>query len=332
MKPVNCSIVGLGRIGSLLEDDPLREKPATHAGAIALHPCCRLVSGCDIDEQRCRKFSKMWDCLHVFPDFDSMLSFSVPDILCIATPPHTHRDLVCASVDRGVPLIICEKPLTENIDEAGEIIEKISESGTVLMVNHERRYSLDYLHLKKIINRKVYGDLFSLNCKLYMGKGRTVAEMLWEDGTHMIDIIRFLTDKEITFFHTTGDLFEEYGECVIILNLETIYAVIDAACNRDHLVFELDVGFERGMVKIGNGVYEEYKSRISPFYKNFRSLVKKRARPFTRTNYFSGMLEDAVNVLRGKKQKKNPVSSGLDGYYAVKAISGIIGGKIRKKV
>lgn len=324
MKTINCSIAGLGRIGSLLEDDPLREKPATHAGAIALNPHCRLVSGCDIDEERCRIFSKRWDCPDVFSDVDSMLSFVVPDILCIATPPYTHMDLVCTAVEKGVPLVICEKPLTENIDEAGKIIEKVSQSGTILMVNHERRYSLDYLHLKKIIESKVYGDLFSLNCKLYMGKGHTVAEMLWEDGTHMIDIIRFLTGREITSFHTTGDLFKKNGESIIVFTLDSIYAIIDAACNRDHLVFELDVSFTKGMVKIGNGVYKEYKSRISPFYRNFRSLVRKKTREFTRTNYFSGMLEDAVRVLHQKKQKKDPVSGGLDGYYAVKTISGII--------
>jgi predicted dehydrogenase len=324
MRPINCSIVGLGRIGSLLEDDLLREKPATHAGAIVSNPNCRMVSACDIDEERCRRFSKKWDCPDVFSDFSSMLSFTIPDILCIATPPQTHQDLICTAVQYGVPLIICEKPLTENIDEAEEIIKRVSRSVSILMVNHERRYSLDYLHLKKIIEKKTYGDLFSLNCKLYMGKGRSVAEMLWEDGTHMIDVIRFLTGREMTSFQVTGDLFKKNGESIIVLILGPVYAVIDAACNRDHLVFELDVSFTRGMVKIGNGVYEEYKSRISPFYTNFRSLIKKKTGLFARTNYFSGMLEDAVHVLRYKNQKKNPVSGGMDGYYAVKVISGII--------
>lgn len=324
MKPINCSIVGLGRIGSLLEDDPLREKPATHAGAIAEHPLCSLVSGCDINEERCRTFSNRWNCPDIFTNFDTMLSFTIPDILCIATPPDTHRDLVCTAIERGVSLVICEKPLTENRKEAEEIIKKASHSPTILMVNHERRYSLDYLHCKEIIHRQTYGDLYSLNCKLYMGRGNTVAEMLWEDGTHMIDIIRFLTDREITAFHTTGELFKKNGECIIILQLGPVYTVIDAACNRDHLVFEIDVSFTRGMVKIGNGIYEEYTSTISPFYKNFNSLIKRKTKISPKTNYFSGMLDDAVQVIHNKKKKKEPVSRGLDGYYAVKVISDII--------
>jgi hypothetical protein len=35
MDKISVAIVGLGRIGSLLEEDPRREKPCTHAGAIA---------------------------------------------------------------------------------------------------------------------------------------------------------------------------------------------------------------------------------------------------------------------------------------------------------
>ena len=34
MEKIRCCIAGLGRIGSILEDDRLREKPCTHAGAI----------------------------------------------------------------------------------------------------------------------------------------------------------------------------------------------------------------------------------------------------------------------------------------------------------
>ncbi|GHV88670.1 hypothetical protein AGMMS50267_10300 [Spirochaetia bacterium] len=40
MKKIPVAIIGLGRIASLLEDDRLREKPCTHAGAITANPDC----------------------------------------------------------------------------------------------------------------------------------------------------------------------------------------------------------------------------------------------------------------------------------------------------
>ncbi|MBN2439785.1 MAG: Gfo/Idh/MocA family oxidoreductase [Spirochaetales bacterium] len=324
MKIINCSIVGLGRIGSTLEDDSLREKPASHAGAISAHPDCRLLSGCDRDKEKCELFEKRWKCHHVFQDFESMMSYEVPDILCIATPPDSHRDYVLKAIDKNIPMVICEKPLTEDLSQAREIIDTIAQSRTTLIVNHERRYSLDYLHCKEIIEKGLYGDLLSLNCKLFIGQNHTVEEMLWEDGTHMIDIMRFLTNEEITLVSVTGDLFKKAGESIIVMKLGSIYAVIDAACNRDHLVFELDLSFSRGMIKIGNGVYEEYKSKTSPFYENFKSLDKKQNQFFPKTNYFGGMFEDAVRSLRSDKINKEPVSTGVDGYCVVKVISDII--------
>ena len=376
MKPIKCAIVGLGRIGSTLEDDSLREKPASHAGAIAANPECTLVAGCDIDKEKRTLFSRRWHCRNLFKNIDEMLAVIVPHILCIATPPETHKDLVLKATAAGVPLVVCEKPLTEDRAEAEEIIRTTDRSATILMVNHERRYSLDYRHCREIIQKQVYGDVLSLTCKLYMAQGRNVEEMLWEDGTHMIDIIRFLTQKkdsklqesetEVSDLQVTGNLFSPGGEAIIIFRLGTIYVIIDAACNRDHLVFEIDLSFSGGMIKIGNGVYEEYASGTSQYYENFKSLIKKETDIFAKTNYFSNMLADAVRIVQADNNEQNrnsmsnlesadlsistrgsvttdrpvsttirvdtgklvlnatPVSTGKDGYYAVKIISDIV--------
>ena len=324
MKKIKCSIVGLGRIGSFLEDDSLREKPASHAGAIKANPHCVILSGCDIDKERCERFQKRWECKNVFTDFHKMLEFEKPDILNIATPPETHKDIILEAARAEIPVVICEKPLTESIKEAKQIIDFISPLNTILMVNHERRYSKDYINLKKIIQENIYGDLFTINCRLYMGRGAKVKEMLWEDGTHLIDIIRFLTNKEISFVNAKGNVSQPGGECVFILKAGEIFVLVDAACNREYLAFELDVSFFRGFVKIGNGIYEEYESCKSPFYEKARSLIKKRKKLFPITNYFAGMLEDAVNLFFNHGKPKTPVSSGMDGFKAVVTIENLI--------
>jgi predicted dehydrogenase len=329
MQRIKCAIAGLGRIGSSLEDDALREKPASHAGAIDAHPGCVLISGCDIDREKRDAFSRRWHCQDLFPTLDEMLAFAVPEILCIATPPGTHKELVIKAVKAGVPLVICEKPLTESLTEAEEILGETGSSSTILMVNHERRYSGDYVHCREMIDTKKYGELLSITCKLYMGRDRSVEEMLWEDGTHMIDIIRFLSNNNVTDIHVTGNLFTPGENAVITLTLGGMYAVIEAGCGRDHLVFELDLSFTGGRIRIGNGLYEEYESAPSPYYEHFRSLVKKETAGFAHTYYFSNMFADAVRIIKartgeGPYQPVVPVSSGMDGYYVVHIISDII--------
>ncbi|MDR0453144.1 MAG: Gfo/Idh/MocA family oxidoreductase, partial [Treponema sp.] len=89
MEPLKSAVVGLGRIASLLEDDSLREKPCTHAGAIVAGGECRLVAGADLDPDRRRLFAERWK-VPVYGDAAAMLAGHRPDILHIATHPDSH--------------------------------------------------------------------------------------------------------------------------------------------------------------------------------------------------------------------------------------------------
>ena len=81
MGKIRCAIIGLGRIGSLLEDDQLREKPCTHAGAIAGSRDCVLVGGCDIKAERRTLFSRRWNCSNVFSDMEDLVRSTGPDMV-----------------------------------------------------------------------------------------------------------------------------------------------------------------------------------------------------------------------------------------------------------
>ncbi|MFW6229044.1 MAG: hypothetical protein ACOC2V_06255 [Alkalispirochaeta sp.] len=82
---IDVGFVGLGRIASILEDDPLREKPATHAGAVTAHPRCRIAGGFDLLRERREGFAKRWS-VPVDSGIDQLLARR-PGILVIATDP-----------------------------------------------------------------------------------------------------------------------------------------------------------------------------------------------------------------------------------------------------
>ncbi|HEB72102.1 MAG TPA: hypothetical protein ENI77_05720, partial [Nitrospirae bacterium] len=79
-KKYAVAIAGLGRIASLLEDDPLRGKPATHAGAYHAHPSTKIVAGCDIDPDRLTKFGARWGVSRLYDDYRKMLDKERIDI------------------------------------------------------------------------------------------------------------------------------------------------------------------------------------------------------------------------------------------------------------
>jgi predicted dehydrogenase len=319
---LRCGIAGLGRIGSTLEDDRLREKPASHAGAIRANRDCLLVSGCDPREDRRSAFTRRWGCRSVYATLEQMLRRHELDILCVASPAETHAELLRVAAVNSVPLVVCEKPLADSAPAAREAVRLCADSGTVLMVNHERRYSRDYLQARRLLREGGLGELFSLSAKLYMGRNRPIADVLWEDGTHLIDIIRFLIGAEIEALEVTGRPASRSEVLRVWFRAGEVSGVLEVANRSEALVFELDISLSRGRLRIGNGLFELWRSAPSPFYEGFNSLMRIRARRSRRTGYFSGMLADAVAVVRAPGRK--PVSSGEDGLAAVEVIDRIV--------
>ncbi len=321
MKKIRCCIVGLGRIGSILEEDVLREKPCTHAGAIAQNKDCLLVGGCDIDKKRCELFSKRWNCPSIYTNFDDLLRDTLPDIVHIATPPETHLEIVEKVLPYNVKVIICEKPLAENAQD-GLKIAGIHNSGMVkILINHERRYSKDYKIVKKHIDEKDFGDLLSIYSKLYMGRSRPVNDILLNDGTHLVDTIQFLTSSKLEKVKTEKFFTSNKESLLIIGRAGEIPVVLEIGSGRNHIHFELDLSFSSGRIRIGNGLYEEYSSGKSPYYEEMNSLLKADvARPKI-TGYFTNMLADAVQCVRDKS--RIPLSSAEDGYTVLSFIDSV---------
>ena len=313
-----CAVVGLGRIGSTLEEDRLREKPASHAGAVAASRDCLLEAGCDLRADRREAFRRRWGCDHVYRDAARMLERHAVDILQVATPPETHLELVRLAAAARVPVVVCEKPLAPGSREARAMVEACRDAGCALMVNHERRYSADYRLARQRVADGRFGGLESLAGRLHMGRGRPPGGILWHDGTHMLDALRFLTGGEIEVLHAR----EAEGALQVLYRAGGVPGSLEVSGRLEPLVFELDLLFTRGRLRVGNGLYEEWESAPSPWYEGFSSLRRLRRAPLRSTGYFRGMLADAVAVLRSPGRQ--PVSSGADGLAAVLAIERIL--------
>jgi predicted dehydrogenase len=315
---LRCAVVGLGRIGTLLEEDGLREKPCTHAGAIHNNPDTVLVGGCDIDEERRLSFTEKWNDVSVFGNVEQLVESVHPDIVSVATPPETHLSIVESLLQTSVRLVICEKPLAPGSDQAMRIARCHEQGMVKIMTNHERRYSEDYLTVKKHIVTGRFGRLLSISAKVYMGERRPVLEMMLDDGTHLIDILRFLASSELTNIH--AELLPGNAAQTLFVHccVNEVPISMDFGSGRDHVVFELDLSFSAGRIRIGNGLYEEYMSCESPYYEHMKSLLPTGEPEFNKTGYFSNMLRDAVACVRDADRE--PRGTAVDGYRCVQFI------------
>ena len=346
-KKITAAIIGLGRIASLLEEDSLREKPCTHAGAIAANSECALAAGCDIDEDRRRLFAEKWQ-VPVYADAAEMLRLHQPQILAIATHPDSHYRFCLLAARHNVPVIVCEKPVADNIGEARKIAAlcrtgAAAAAGSsaaagkgaraalpVIITNHERRYSQDYIRAKTILEEGKLGQLLSVRAALCMGKTARLLDMLWHDGTHLADAIMFLSNSTLRHRRAWGaKLASRSGTVWLEGALHSrknsrqiaVPVIIEIGAGRDHLVFEIEFSCEKGRLRIGNGIFEVLESAPSPYAEKFRSLKNTGEQFSGATGYFANMLKDAVCCVRDPQRP--PVSSATDGLRVIEYLNSV---------
>jgi predicted dehydrogenase len=326
-----AAIVGLGRIASLLEEDARREKPCTHAGAIAANPCLSLAAGCDADEERRRLFAERWG-VPVYADAEEMLLKHRPALLVVATHPDSHYHYCRMAASLGVKVVVCEKPLADTLAGARKIAGL---RGVRIITNHERRYSEDYIRAKAVLDGGKLGPtILSVRAVLYMGKGRRLLDVLWHDGTHLIDALMFLTGGVVKHRRCWGaKLCSRSGTAWLEGVLETggagrdhrdpasIPFVIEIGAGRDHVVFEIEFSCQRGRLRIGNGVFEVWESGESPYAENFRSLLRANEGFEGPMGYFVNMMADAAACL--SDPWREPVSSAAQGLEVIEYLHSV---------
>jgi predicted dehydrogenase len=323
MEKIKAAIIGLGRIASLLEEDSLREKPCTHAGAISANNDCVLTAGCDIDEERRSLFAEKWK-IPVYIDAAEMIRIHKPHILSIATHPDSHFHYCRLAAENKVPVIICEKPLADTIGKARKIA-KLAEK-CVIITNHERRYSQDYILAKNILDEEKYGQLLGIRAVLYMGKNRRLIDQFWHDGTHLADAIMFLTNGHLKHKRSFGaKLSSRSGtawlEGSLYSDKSPVPVLFEVGAGRDHLVFEIEFSCEKGRLRIGNGIFELCESIPSPYAENFRSLKNTGEVYSGPTGYFSNMIKDAGCCVRDPNL--HPRSGAVNGLRVIKYLNSV---------
>ena len=315
---VKCAVVGLGRIASLLEKDGLREKPCTHVGAIVGNPRCELVAGADIDPERRELFREQWGCDAVYEKAEEMLNAEHPEILVVATHPDSHFRYVRAAARQQVPVVVCEKPLADTLWKARRIA-RLHRSGRITVItNHERRYSADYIRSREAVRDRRYGTLLSVKGTLYFGRTTRRDRMLLHDGTHLVDAVNFLTGNYARFTRRHGPLRSRRGSTFLLGKAGDIPVSIEVGSERDHLVFELELSFESGRIRVGNGVESWERSQESPYYEGYRSLLPESTAGAGPTGYFANMIADAVACV--EERSREPRSSALDALEVMKFI------------
>ncbi len=305
----------------MLEDDPLREKPATHAGAFAARDDCRIIGGYDTDRERVRNFAARWGAEECPSAAELLTGRLRPDVLVIATHPDSHEYYLSRAVAHQIPVVICEKPIAPTRRAAHRMVRLERRGTTRVVINHERRFSRDYVCARRLIQDQTFGRLLALRGQLFFGRTARHDRVFLHDGTHMIDAIHFLTADTLRLRRKIG-AYRSGRSSVSLhgnLRLRGIPVSIEVGAERDYLHFELDLSFSGGRIRIGNGIFDWSRSEPSPFYSGYRSLLPLHRYPPEPTGYFAGMAGEAVRLIQDPAARSR--SSVADGWEVMRVIS-----------
>lgn len=329
-------LIGCGRVGALLEEDPLRRKPASHMGGIhKINHKISSISICDINEERLSHCKTEWGIQQAYIDYKDLLLKERPEIVVIATWTDTHRAIALEAVKQGVRGIVLEKPVATDLLSARKIIDACRRGNVKLVVNHERRWDPLYKKTQAIVEegslgtlKAIYGNVLSQSAPRGNWEDilpRIGGGPLLHDGTHLADMIRYFCGDIDSINGSVKRENREYAtETTATAMMRTLSGVdvfIEAGGMREYFNFELDLHFQKGRVKIGNGIREYYTSETSTRYTGFRDLARKDFPKLTRdSDPFSGAILEVMNAIETDSE---PKSSGVDGLKAMEIIFGI---------
>jgi len=90
--------------------------------------------------------------------FDEMLNDELVELVIVNTPNYTHFEYAKKALQAGKHVIV-EKPFTVTVKEAQELIDLAKNQNKILSVYQNRRYDSDYKTIKKVLDKKLLGEV-----------------------------------------------------------------------------------------------------------------------------------------------------------------------------
>jgi len=190
---MNFAVVGVGTFG------------VKRASAIKRSKKAKLVAICDLNKENVLKAQKILDVPN--KSFKEILNDENIQIVCICTPNKFHMSMIkdCLKSNKHV---FCEKPLCRNLNEAKEIYEFSKKSNAILQIGSNHRYFESVMYAKKLIDKKVIGEVLSFNGRIGHNGERLKNSWFWkkdmsgggtllDNGCHLLDLSRYFVGNFI---------------------------------------------------------------------------------------------------------------------------------------
>lgn len=327
MKPLRCAVIGCGRIGCGFDETSNLENPRTHAGSYFKNPNTRLVALCDVDEQKLEKYGKKFQVSNLYTSVSEMFKKENLDCISICTLLDTHLKLVKEAVNHNIKGIFLEKPVSDSLENANNIIQICKKNKIQLVVDHQRRFDPFYHSVRDFIHHNSLGKIQLVN--VYYGSG------IANTCSHVFDVLRMFFG-EIKYVKATQSSNKSNNKFDPNLDVKLEFTN-NMMCNLQALdtkyygMLEMDIFGTSGRLKLdlakNNAEFFKISEKDFLVYKNL--IPSKINLSASKKSSISLGVQNLVKSILGKE---TPMCTGNDGYKSLELIIASIKSSNERKV
>ncbi len=168
-------VIGVGYLGS------------QHARILSSISECKLSCVVDIDKERADRVAKEYNTI---PAYNWKDSITLIDSAIVATPTCTHFEISKGLIEKGKHVLL-EKPITEKIEEAEELVNCAKKTGIVFQVGHVERFNPALNEARKIMKNPRFIEVHRLGTFSYRSMDiDVVLDLMIHDIDIVLDIVR----------------------------------------------------------------------------------------------------------------------------------------------
>jgi predicted dehydrogenase len=154
-----------------------------------------IVTVCDVRPGRLEFISGQYPGIGTTADMNEIINDESIDAVIIATPVNTHKDIALKCLERGKHVFV-EKPLTDNYNDAVQLVNKAEEVKRILAVGHIFQFAPAVTAIKNFISDGNLGECYHLtSTRINLGPPKTTVDVVWDLAPHDLSILLYLYEE-----------------------------------------------------------------------------------------------------------------------------------------
>jgi predicted dehydrogenase len=216
MKKLNVGLIGYGFMGRAHSNAYAR---VNHFFDTAYNVV--LQAACARDEAKVKAFAQRWGYQSIETDWRKLVARDDIDLIDICVPNNLHCEIALAAAEAG-KMILCEKPLAMNPQEAEQMVGAVTQAKVPNMVWYNYRRCPAVVLAKQLIDEGRLGKIFHYRAKFL--QDWTISPELPQGGTGL-----WRLDVNAAGSGVTGDLLAHCIDTALWLNgpIESVSAMTE---------------------------------------------------------------------------------------------------------